>query len=1244
MQAGDIGEWKSTVIVIGVSIAISATLPIWLWIAKICDKSNHCGKKDPNAGNAQRVESFDAYRDDGDQMSESSIDSDDRYSTFSSTVTSQLTALLESRPRRTAGRRSDRRKRRRERDIRYAAEISKLVFEDNASKVGEEIDFDDFSCAKSVLSKLSVDDISMSGTEIRPMTPRTDTQRSLTKWEKLLEVSEWEPSLASLSGFYMVQGIVENMTEIVLLAIIGHMIGTTEANVYMMTTFLIEMTSVIGVGYQEAIGVLVPQAEGAGNDLLAGRYLQIGIVFSVLSQLPGFAVWFFYMHDAILWFEFDEQTAAIAQDYTFSIFIYFLAEAINECLLEFLDVGDHEKYVTTYIVFQSFVLSGVVVGMASLGVSNMVAIGLTQSLVKLTLLFVNVCVIANKGWFRDYSEGLFRTFGLKDLRAMWTTFTTGIPLAVAWILSYGEWQVMIIFAQSIGPNEVAAWNILGYIWDFFESITEAIASAAEVRVGFRMGAGKPQLARNMSEKSIYLGVLCAVYTAGGLFVIAEFLPSWLTPNPIYQKLVFDQLPLIGFGGILMVPGLVMESILCAQGRVRLMTIIEVVVSWFIAIPMAAVLVYYRDSGLEGLLTGSVIGLSTGATILMFFILRSNWEQLSENVIQRNKAEGAQYLDTDWDELPSEVKAAASTLGYTKSMWESGKEPDTTTKSWNNLKKAQQAAARVLGYNKKKWNGENDGGNLYEEYDFDDLPPEVRNAAKFLGYTSSIWDKDGKVPLEKKDWAELTKEQQGAASVLGYTAEKWDNESDSDSSSSSSDESGIQLNNMMPSIPEERTQKFEDLDFKELPLNVRIAAKFLGYTASTWDNDEKIPIERKDWSELTRTQRKSASTLGYTQEKWDNESDSSSSSSESSAAAEKQNVDYEGLDFDKLPKNVKEAAKGLGYTRAIWDKDGKVPAESKDWSELTKKQRKAASTLGYTQEKWDNESDSSSSSSESWMTAEERNVDYEDLDFNELPKKVKEAAKVLGYTRAIWDKDGKVPLEKKDWAELTKKQQKAASTLGYTQEKWDNESDSSSLSSDDSKEKATNHVDSSFDKLPEDTKKAAKVLGHNDSTWDTCVKTPIETKEWSALTEKEREAASTLGYTKEKWNAVLDSKLSPKDCIPWMLLFGAQGRINLNESIDTINTSVCPTPWGELQQVDSLPAQPTRDYTVYKFNDLPPKVRKSAELLGFTQYTWNAKKFGHRKSKSWNSLTPKEGAAAMTLGFTAETWNALLDSH
>ena len=66
-------------------------------------------------------------------------------------------------------------------------------------------------------------------------------------------------------------------------------------------------------------------------------------------------------------------------------------------------------------------------------------------------------------------------------------------------------------------------------------------------------------------------------------------------------------------------------------------------------------------------------------------------------------------------------------------------------------------------------------NHYEDYDYDELPEEVKAAANALGYDKKLWDGDGKPPSEDKDWEELTKAEREAAEILGYTEETWDND-------------------------------------------------------------------------------------------------------------------------------------------------------------------------------------------------------------------------------------------------------------------------------------------------------------------------------------------------------------------------------------------------------------------------------------------------------------------------------------
>ena len=62
---------------------------------------------------------------------------------------------------------------------------------------------------------------------------------------------------------------------------------------------------------------------------------------------------------------------------------------------------------------------------------------------------------------------------------------------------------------------------------------------------------------------------------------------------------------------------------------------------------------------------------------------------------------------------------------------------------------------------------------YDDYDWDELPPEAKTACMTLGYNKTVWDENGKPNSESKDWDELTDAEKAAAKVLGYDQKKWD---------------------------------------------------------------------------------------------------------------------------------------------------------------------------------------------------------------------------------------------------------------------------------------------------------------------------------------------------------------------------------------------------------------------------------------------------------------------------------------
>ncbi len=146
---------------------------------------------------------------------------------------------------------------------------------------------------------------------------------------------------------------------------------------------------------------------------MAGRYLQLGIIFAIIFQIPGLVVLSFYMYETIIWFGFDEETAIISQHYMYSIILGKLVYNVDLCLTEFLDVIDRELYVTIYCVVTQCFTTGILAAIAYSGVTSMVSIGLAETAVYVTTLLVNFIIIMNKGWLDDYEEGLFKTSGLK---------------------------------------------------------------------------------------------------------------------------------------------------------------------------------------------------------------------------------------------------------------------------------------------------------------------------------------------------------------------------------------------------------------------------------------------------------------------------------------------------------------------------------------------------------------------------------------------------------------------------------------------------------------------------------------------------------------------------------------------------------------------------------------------------------------------------------------------------------------
>lgn len=65
----------------------------------------------------------------------------------------------------------------------------------------------------------------------------------------------------------------------------------------------------------------------------------------------------------------------------------------------------------------------------------------------------------------------------------------------------------------------------------------------------------------------------------------------------------------------------------------------------------------------------------------------------------------QYENSDWKDIPQDIKTLCEVIGYNADYWDDDETPPICDKYWKDLTPAQQDAATKLGYTKDTWDNE-----------------------------------------------------------------------------------------------------------------------------------------------------------------------------------------------------------------------------------------------------------------------------------------------------------------------------------------------------------------------------------------------------------------------------------------------------------------------------------------------------------------------------------------------------------
>jgi hypothetical protein len=234
-------------------------------------------------------------------------------------------------------------------------------------------------------------------------------------FDSLLEVAEYDyemKRILRLAWPFVGQSLIEGLSEAVNVALVGRFVSTRAMAAYVGVDMLIGLSASFLSGFKDSLQVLLSQAIGARNKVLAGQYMQINMIFFIVLFSPIALFWVVYMESILEWFGYDDDIVKLGVDFSRIYIFVQVMDTVSDQIHALLDVIDRENYSTVFGMGEDALRTFGIL-MVGLGSNpTLDKIGLVQLLVGALGMFINVMYVMYKGWFDSFLGGMVGTFAL----------------------------------------------------------------------------------------------------------------------------------------------------------------------------------------------------------------------------------------------------------------------------------------------------------------------------------------------------------------------------------------------------------------------------------------------------------------------------------------------------------------------------------------------------------------------------------------------------------------------------------------------------------------------------------------------------------------------------------------------------------------------------------------------------------------------------------------------------------------
>lgn len=444
---------------------------------------------------------------------------------------------------------------------------------------------------------------------------------------------------------YLIQSLSAAGSKMIQMAVVGHQLGVEALRAYVVIDLFVKLTSDT-VGYVIISGntmisqIVELEDENRGRKI--GSYLQLSIIFYLIGMIPVLLFWSLFSKEILLYLGVDPDMAEEGQIFAVALVVGTLVDAIASAFEYTLDVVglQIQSTITTFIgeVLTTSFIVFLMCYQTIFPTTSLAEMGWAYVVAKIFYIIGLMTAIYSNGWMQEYWGGLFSSPVCASRAAVKLMLTNTVQYVFSNFLFEGEWQILVIFARSLGSAEVAAWGVLGIIWEELESIVMAISEGCEARVAVMIGKGDAKTAKLVTYKAIWICFLWGIYVSIIFYIFGDEIPRLITSDPILQDIVSFNLPMISLANMVSGIAIMGEHVLWCQNRAMLSTSIASGTSGLITLPLAGLSSYILHYNLIWQTAAVTLGAAAFAALSMHVIISSDWKQISKDVIAFHASE------------------------------------------------------------------------------------------------------------------------------------------------------------------------------------------------------------------------------------------------------------------------------------------------------------------------------------------------------------------------------------------------------------------------------------------------------------------------------------------------------------------------------------------------------------------------------------------------------------------------------